>query len=153
MTLTSLRNPALAVDLSVGYVNDWAIPEGFTKDGPGVMVLGGAWVDGSYAIASTGGDSIPINAGTLVINGWFGGSGGWNSIGVASGATLAGVGPINTTPTTVHAGGTLAPGWAGVGSTLTFAADSPLSSRAAVSSPIRLARARAATASFLSAVI
>ena len=68
-----------------------------------------------------GGDSIPINAGTLAINGGFGGSAGYNTIGVASGATLAGAGTINTTPTKVHAGGTLAPGWAGVGPTLTFA--------------------------------
>ena len=107
-------------------MNDWAIPEGFTKDGPGVMVLGGAWVDGGATIVANGGDSIPINAGTLAINGGFGGSGGWNSIGVASGATLAGAGTINTTPTRIHAGGTLAPGWAGVGPTLTLAADSPL---------------------------
>ncbi len=138
----------MTADLSVGWINDWGYPEGFTKDGPGVMVLGGAWVDGSNAIAGTGGDSLPINGGTLVITGTFGGSGGWNQFGVAGGATLAGNGTINTTPTVVHAGGTLAPGWAGVG-TMTFAGDSPVTLEDGSNLSYSLATGNSAIDSFL----
>lgn len=79
----------------------------FTKNGTGTAVLRGATI--STAIPFT------VNAGTLLINGTFSSTTGAMTV---NGGTLGGTGTMSKA-TTINAGGTLAPGAAGVGA-LTF---------------------------------
>jgi rhamnogalacturonan endolyase len=74
---------------------------GFTKTGPGTLSLAGA---------QTVGDTVNVNAGTLLLTGSLSTSASGKSIVVNSGATFAGTGTVSGLTPAVFAGGILAPG-------------------------------------------